>query len=66
MRRIRSPCYARAASGHVAPAPPSSDMNWRRLMSGMGSPPGTRCASLPQTQDAPEAPASPWGKPESF
>jgi len=28
-------------------------MNWRRLRSGMG----TRCASLPQAQDAPEAPA---------
>src|SRR6516164_6986734 len=23
--------------------------------------PGTRCASLPQAQDAPEAPAGPWG-----
>jgi hypothetical protein len=28
--------------------------------------PGTRCASLPQAQVAPEAPASPWGSPESF
>src|SRR5215472_10784693 len=28
--------------------------------------PGTRCASLPQAQDAPEAPAGPWGKPEMF
>src|SRR5262249_15595964 len=28
--------------------------------------PGTRCASLPQAQDAPEAPAGPWGRPESF
>jgi hypothetical protein len=26
--------------------------------------PGTRCASLQQAQDAPEAPAGPWGKPE--
>src|SRR5262249_38679355 len=32
-------CCARAASGHVAAAPPSSVMNWRRLIftSGMGS-----------------------------
>jgi hypothetical protein len=28
--------------------------------------PGTRCASLQQAQDAPEAPASPWARPESF
>src|SRR5262245_56701465 len=27
--------------------------------------PGTRCASLAQAQDGPEAPASPWGRPES-
>jgi len=25
--------------------------------------PGTRCASLPQAQDALEAPAGPWGRP---
>jgi hypothetical protein len=29
MRRMRSPCCARAANGHVV-APPSSDMNARR------------------------------------
>ena len=28
--------------------------------------PGTRCASLPQAQDAPKAPAGPWGRPEMF
>jgi hypothetical protein len=28
--------------------------------------PGTRCARLQQAQDAPEAPAGPWGRPESF
>jgi hypothetical protein len=28
--------------------------------------PGTRCASLQQAQDAPEAPAGHWGRPESF
>ena len=32
MRRTRSPCCARAASGHAA-APPSSVMNWRRAAS---------------------------------
>src|SRR5262249_15017514 len=32
-------CCARAASGHAA-APPSSEMNWRRLTSSMGSPLG--------------------------
>src|SRR5262249_5890601 len=59
-------CCPCAATGHGA-APPSSVMNSRRLMSSMGSPPGgTRCASLPQAQDAPEAPAGPWGRPESF
>jgi hypothetical protein len=31
MRRIRSLCCARAGSGHAAAAPPSSEMNWRRL-----------------------------------
>jgi hypothetical protein len=31
-RRIRSPCCARAASGHAAAAPPSSVMNCRRLL----------------------------------
>jgi len=50
----------------AAAAPPSRLMNWRRLRSNMGSPPGTRYASLPQGQDAPEAPAGPWGRPESF
>ena len=51
-------CCARAASGHATAAPLSSVMNWRRLRSSMGSPPGTRRASLPQTQDAQEAPAT--------
>ena len=32
MRRMRSGCCARAASGHAAAAPPSSEMNWRRFM----------------------------------
>ena len=32
MRRIRSPCCARAASGHAAAAPPSSVMNSRRFI----------------------------------
>jgi hypothetical protein len=31
-RRIRSPCCARAANGHAAGAPPSSDINARRLI----------------------------------
>jgi hypothetical protein len=30
IRRIRSGCCARAATGHVAAAPPSSVMNSRR------------------------------------
>jgi len=29
-------CCARAASGHVAAAPPMSEMNSRRLRAGMG------------------------------
>src|SRR5215831_12694363 len=32
IRRIRSPCCARAASGHAAAAPPSSVMNSRRFI----------------------------------
>jgi len=35
IRRIRSGCCARAASGHAAAAPPSSVMNERRLMPDM-------------------------------
>src|SRR5262249_43934616 len=64
MRGAPLACCARAASGHAA-APPSNVMNWRRLGSNM-APPGTRCASLPQGQAAPEAPAGPWDRPESF
>src|SRR6516162_1081455 len=33
---------------------------------GHGLPSGTRCASLPQAQVAPKAPAGPWGRPEMF
>src|SRR5215475_7750501 len=62
--------------GHVA-APPSSVMNWRRLMTDMGflpsrsvrgSPgwndhhPDTAAVSLPDVQPAAEWPAGPWGK----
>jgi len=66
VRGVAITCCPRATSGHAA-APPSSVINWRRLGSSMGSPPGrTRCASLPQAQDAPEAPPCPWGSPESF
>jgi hypothetical protein len=36
-------------------------MNWRRLRSSMGSP--HRCASLPQAEDVPEAPAGRWARP---
>ena len=41
-------CCACAAIGNAAAAPPSNVMNWRRLTSIMGSPSGTRWASLPQ------------------
>jgi hypothetical protein len=56
IRRTRSPCSARAASGHVA-ALPNSVMNSRRLRLSMGSPSGTetRCASLPHAKPAAEA-----------
>src|SRR5262245_3765159 len=40
IRRIRSPCCARAVSGHAAAAPPSSVMNCRLLTSNMELPPG--------------------------
>src|SRR6516225_6024629 len=39
MRRTRSPCCARAPSGQAAAVPLRSVMNWRRLMSSMGSSP---------------------------
>src|SRR5262249_33998852 len=38
-RESMVPCCARAASGHAVAAPPSSVMNWRRLMASMGSSP---------------------------
>ena len=48
-------CCARAASGHAAAAPPSSVMNWRRPMTSMEIPSGTRSESLQQGEDVPEA-----------
>src|SRR5215813_11127607 len=39
MRRTRSACCARAASGHAAAAPPRSVMNSRRLTPCIGLPP---------------------------
>jgi hypothetical protein len=51
-----------AVRARRAATPSSSVMNSRRLVSSMGSPPGTRCASLPQVKDASEAPADPWGE----
>jgi hypothetical protein len=41
MRRNRSPCCARAASGHAA-APPSIVMNVRRVMPSIGLPPSAK------------------------
>jgi hypothetical protein len=46
--------------------PPSRAMNSRRVVSSMGSSPEPAFASLPQAQDAPKAPAGPWGNPELF
>jgi hypothetical protein len=54
MRRKRC---ARAASGHVAAAPPSSVMNSRRLMPNMGLPPRRPKQSIAKTQ------AGSWGRP---
>jgi hypothetical protein len=67
-------CCARAASGHAA-ALPSSVMNFRRLVSNMGFPPGrrhhnrlasARAVASPYVQPAAERSASPWARPESF
>ena len=55
MVRSFADCCARAASGQATAAPPSSVMKCLHLTPSMGSPPGTRCASLPQAQDAPVA-----------
>jgi hypothetical protein len=54
-RRQRPRCRAAEQREELA----SSDVEHGLL-------PGTRCASLPQPQDVPEAPAGPWGRPESF
>ncbi len=51
-------CCALAVSGHVAAAPPSSVMNWRRFMPKLGL---SVCPNLPQS-----GLASPWRRPESF
>ena len=67
MRCFGMPCCARAASGHAAAAPPrSSVMKLAPSEIEHGLLPGTRCASLQQAEDAREAPAGPWGGPESF
>jgi len=60
-------CCARAASGHVAAAPPINVMNSRRFM----CPDATVMAragpaDLPRTQGTTEGPAGPWGSPELF
>jgi len=43
MRRIRSPCCARAASGHATAAPPSAASNPRRPMVTVIRPSRARC-----------------------
>jgi hypothetical protein len=63
----RAACCARAASGHATAAPPSSGDELASSYVEHGLPFGTRLsASLLQAQHAPEAPAGPWGRPESF
>src|SRR5262249_43947592 len=59
MRRMRSACCARAASGHAAAAP-SSVMNPRRLMSGIRIPP----RGLPHAQPTTHGLARPWSRPK--
>ena len=49
IRRTRSACCARAASGHAAAVPPSSVMNSRRLTSSIGLPPTCRVVPLTQS-----------------
>src|SRR5215831_2290668 len=58
------PCCARAASGHAAAAPPSSEMKSRRFMPGMASQPVQpvcRTLSLARRRVA-----GPWDRPEIF
>jgi hypothetical protein len=52
-------CCARAASGHAA-ALASSVMNWRRLGSGMGSPPGKPLCQLSAGSGCTGSAESPW------
>src|SRR5262245_19206236 len=54
MRRIRSGCCARAASGHAAAAPPSAASNSRRPMVTVIRPSRVRCVkgTIPRTQGA--------------
>src|SRR6516225_4098154 len=53
-RRIRSPCCARAASGHAATAPPSAASNSRRPMVTVIRPSRARCVkgTIPRLQRA--------------
>jgi hypothetical protein len=62
MRRARSPLLRtrRERPRHSRAADQRDEVAASSIL------PGTRCASLPQAQDAPEAPAGPWGRPESF
>jgi hypothetical protein len=54
-------CCARAASGHAAAAPPSSVMNWRRLISDMGLPPSLLRNTGHDTSKRPPRPRPPGG-----
>src|SRR5262245_12491558 len=67
-RRIRSPCCARAASGHAAAAPPSAASNFRRPMVTVIRPSRARCvkARIPRRERGvfftfKEGRNSPWG-----
>jgi hypothetical protein len=54
-------CCACAESGQAA-APPSSDMNWRRLWSSMGSSPEPAVPPYRSPRMPRKRPAGPWGK----
>jgi hypothetical protein len=66
IRRIRSVCCARAASGHAAAAPPSSVMKLAPPYTGHRASSRLGAAGLPPAQPAAERPKSPLARPEMF
>ncbi len=57
-------CCPRAASGHAAAAPPTSEMKLRRFMTDMGFSPHPVRPVSPHPKPTTQGSAGPWGRPE--